>query len=326
MAYSRISLAAVAALIISGCGDATLDFRNAELSNGKVYQKGGNEPFTGSLTNFPHTLIRQTGDLTGILAGLAATLDRMKRPDESLRFLKLICNGRTSEGHLDGEVSCYEPGTTTLRYQAHYKQGAMDGDFTTWGKHNNVLSKASFKQDRTNGDVQIYSPNTGTLIQQIQLRAGVIDGLDQRWDDKTGQLTYQAKAEKGFYVGVAESWGPNGRKTGEVPYQAGRVNGVVRAWDAGTGQLIEETTFRDGSPDGPSKEWSKNGEVMKVGEYRDNVFYTASAAGPSDSTQLDSCVSDYIDKFHSTNGENVPINNEQLGEWEKWCTQGQHSN
>jgi antitoxin component YwqK of YwqJK toxin-antitoxin module len=90
--------------------------------------------------------------------------------------------------------------------------------------------------------------------------------------------------------------------------------------------LIKETTFKGGSPDGPTKEWFENGEVMKIGEYRDNVFYAAPATGAPDSTQLDGCVSGHIDKFHSTNGEDAPVTNEQLGKWEKWCTQGQPSN
>ena len=66
--------------------------------------------------------------------------------------------------------------------------------------------------------------------------------------------------------------------------------------------------------------------MMKVGEYRNNVFYAAPAISQPDSSEIDSCVSDYIDKFHSTNGADAPINNEQLGEWEKWCSKGHRSN
>jgi hypothetical protein len=40
MAYGKaVSIVAVAALL-SACGDSTLGYRNAEISNGKVFEKG----------------------------------------------------------------------------------------------------------------------------------------------------------------------------------------------------------------------------------------------------------------------------------------------
>ncbi|MBD1599865.1 toxin-antitoxin system YwqK family antitoxin [Pseudomonas typographi] len=323
MAYrNAVSIVAVAALL-SACGDSTLDYRNAEISNGKVFEKGENKPFSGDLTNFPQSLIRRSNDLVGILSGLVGTLDELKRTDESIRTLELVCNGGLKDGFLNGEVSCYEPGTSTLRYQAHYKSGLMDGGFTVWGRHDNVLTKASFKDDRTDGQFQQFSPNTGKLIQQVDFRAGVIDGLNQRWDEKTGQLTYRAKAEKGFYVGTIEAWSPDGRKTAEVPYENGQINGVVRAWDPTTGQLIKEAHYRDGLPDGTTNEWYEDGRLRSSGEYRDNVYYSVPTS--TDDSKNDSCVADYAKQFHAEAGEDAPVNSEQLGEWEKWCEQGRPS-
>lgn len=323
MAYVRAASIVAAAALLSACGDTTLDYRNAEMSNGKVFARGENTPFGGNLTNFPWTTIRRTDGLNSVLAGLFGTLDRLGRQDESIRTLDLVCNGGIGDGYLDGEVSCYEPGTNTLRYQAHYKKGVMDGDFTTWGRHSNVLSKADFKNDVVDGQLQYFSPNNGKLILQTHSRDGLYDGLDQRWDDKTGQLTYQAKAEKGLFVGLAESWGPDGRKTGEVPYENGQINGIVRAWDPGTGQLIKETTFKNGVADGPAREWFEDGKIKSNGEFRSNVFYPA--ATQPDEGKIDKCASDYADEFHAQAGGDAPVNSEQLDEWAKWCQQGHPS-
>lgn len=324
MTYRKIAVAAVTAALLSACGDATLDYRNAEVSNGKVYARSEDKPFTGSLTDFPQSLIKRTDDLTGFLAGLAATLDRLKRTDESIRFLQLVCNGATDDGYLHGEVSCYEPGTSTLRYQVHYKQGQMNGDLTIWGRHDNVLAKASFQDDRLEGQYQYLGPNNGRLITQGHARAGLLDGLQQRWDETTGQLTYQATAEKGFYVGVAEGWTPSGQKISEIPYQNGQINGVVRAWDGNTGRLIREAVYKDNSPDGPTKEWYENGELKISGEYRNHLFYPTLA--PADNKQTDACIANYVEEFHMQAGEDAPVNSEQLDEWENWCQQRKIAN
>lgn len=111
------------------------------MSNGKVHAQGEHKAFSGNLTNFPWTTIRTDG-LNAVLAGLFGTLDRLGRQDESIRTLDLVCNGGIGDRDLNGEVICYEPGTSTLRYQAHHKKGVMDGGFNTWGRYSNVLSKA----------------------------------------------------------------------------------------------------------------------------------------------------------------------------------------
>lgn len=306
-------------MLLVGCSENVLDFRNAEISNGQVYAKGTNEPFTGSLTNFPQSFIRRTNDLNGILNGLFGTLDRLKRQDESIRFIQLICNGETKAGYLNGEVNCYEPGTQILRYQAHYESGQLDGDLTIWGRHQNPLAKINFKNDKPEDALRFFGPNTGKLILQTHVRDGMLDGLDERWDEATGRLIYQAKAVRGQYVGIAESWDPNGTKTLEVPYQNGAINGVVRAWHPESGQLKSETAYQDNSPTGPARKWDEAGTLISSGEYRENVFYKTPNQPLPIATSLDSCLENYVNKFHSELGQDAPITNDQLGEWEAQC-------
>ena len=42
-----------ATVVLPGCGGSVLDFRNAEISNGKLYKAGADAVFTGTVTNIP---------------------------------------------------------------------------------------------------------------------------------------------------------------------------------------------------------------------------------------------------------------------------------
>lgn len=50
------AMALMGLLALSGCGK-NLEFRNAEVSNGKIYAHGANEPFDGRVTNIPEQVI-----------------------------------------------------------------------------------------------------------------------------------------------------------------------------------------------------------------------------------------------------------------------------
>ncbi|MGF6635078.1 hypothetical protein [Paraburkholderia sp. MM6662-R1] len=39
------------ALVLASCGEKTLDYRNAQINNGKVYAGDANRAFSGTLTN-----------------------------------------------------------------------------------------------------------------------------------------------------------------------------------------------------------------------------------------------------------------------------------
>jgi hypothetical protein len=46
----RLTVVTLSAVVLAGCFGKTLDFRNAEISNGKLYQEGANEPFSGKVS------------------------------------------------------------------------------------------------------------------------------------------------------------------------------------------------------------------------------------------------------------------------------------
>jgi hypothetical protein len=49
-----LSALLTATVLLTACGGSVLDFRNAEISNGKLYKAGADAGFTGTVTNIPH--------------------------------------------------------------------------------------------------------------------------------------------------------------------------------------------------------------------------------------------------------------------------------
>jgi len=62
MKYSTHPLLAIGgiALLLSDCGDTTLDYRNAQFSNGKIYNAQDNSPYTGQVSSTLNELFGQS--------------------------------------------------------------------------------------------------------------------------------------------------------------------------------------------------------------------------------------------------------------------------
>lgn len=120
--YSLILSSLIAALALGGCKNDVLDYRNAQMVNGKVYLGNANEPFSGKLTNVPDQalLIDQAGfQLTGKLASiaLADSLPAAERNAQSFLgtsgaaalLFEALCDVQISDGLPDGRAICKTP-------------------------------------------------------------------------------------------------------------------------------------------------------------------------------------------------------------------------
>ena len=109
----RVLLGVVVALAAGGlaaCSGKVLDFRNAEMSNGKLYARGGNEPFTGRFTNVPDEKL--VTDREGLASALLPVKNLWsKYPDFTNAILNTasICDANYKEGLADGASVCREP-------------------------------------------------------------------------------------------------------------------------------------------------------------------------------------------------------------------------
>lgn len=268
---TKISLLALSstAILLSGCGSKVLDFRNAEISNGKVYANGANTPFSGKVTNVPG------GTVFGPQQGygkLITTLNKVS-PDLSIADVGLtaLCDAESSDGVLNGKVICKEPNSDTVTIESQFSSGRLDGSFTVHdqtGAH--TLAQLSFKDGQPDGKMQVYGAKTGKLIHVASWEAGTLNGEEAGYDPDTGNLVLHATLVNGTYDGEVTRFAAdgktllykgtyvNGKEDGEVTrldpktgirevdhYADGKLNGSAEAWNA-SGKSLGEKTFANG--------------------------------------------------------------------------------
>lgn len=334
MKYSTHPLLAIGgiALLLSGCGDTTLDYRNAQFSNGKIYNAQDNSPYTGQVTNIPNSRFTIPTELQMIFGGFNKTMDSNKAKVQAFYFRELVCNSEVKDGFLSGLTTCYKSGTEIKRYQAHYDHNALSGRLEIFPMDGSkALAEVNFADDKLDGEIKFYGPNNGRLVERNFSSKGLSNGVHEQWNETTGMLIYHAEAINGQYVGTQKTWRADGVKQAEIPYANGMMNGIARVWDKDTGQLIVEKTYVDNVMEGPAKEWSSNGTLVSSGTYKRNAFYPDSepaspivvsqTSKPSSSVPAE-CIDLWIHAFHAEKGENALIDSAQLAEWSDWCDAG----
>jgi hypothetical protein len=105
-ALVAISFAVAAAL--SGCKSEVLDYRNAQLVNGKVYAGDANTPFSGKVTNVPVSdILNNQPGYQGMMQSSAYVVPEAYRDDlSSMVIHRFLCDAKVTEGILDGDVVC----------------------------------------------------------------------------------------------------------------------------------------------------------------------------------------------------------------------------
>jgi len=326
MKHFSLLAVSVGLLSLTGCGSSELDFRNAQISNGKIYEGKENKPYTGLVRNMPESTIREaTGALNDLLAIYNQHMGKFKASESLLYGRHLICDSEVKEGSLSGQTDCYTPNTKLKRYTVQYESGNFDGGVSIYAPDGKtLLLKSAFKRNAIDGKLEIYGPHTEKLIGQYHSTNGKADGDQTSWDEYTGKMTYQVTAKDGVYVGVMKSWTADGVLIAEVPFVEGVKSGLIKTW-RDNGKPMEFLTVLNGSKNGPSQEWDEDGKLIRSGTYKQGEWYPD--APPVTETTIvgaedNSCSTKWIDAFHKEKGEDAMITSSQLGEWDQWCTEG----
>lgn len=209
------------AFLLNACGSRTLDYRNAEIVNGKVYAKGANSPFSGKLTNAPSNVLFMRQEGYQKLLGQAGTLMM------GLYGTSLLCDAKVDDGVLDGDVACKRAGTNVLLMKAHFDQGAMAGDFVMYNESGEKPTiEAGFKNGKLDGEVKAYAAQTGKLVSRQSLKDGLNEGRFQQWDAKTGNLVVEANYHKGIQDGSYVKNDADGNVLEKGSFAEGKFTGV----------------------------------------------------------------------------------------------------
>ncbi|WP_244746191.1 toxin-antitoxin system YwqK family antitoxin [Paraburkholderia terricola] len=268
---SCVALAAVTSfLLVAACDDKVLDFRNAQINNGKVYAGDSNTPFSGKLTNVPANSILRSQQGVQRLASFIGDLGNAAPYGGAVP--SSICDDSIHDGEPDGEIVCKPEQSDTVIVTGKFSDGVVDGSYTVYDKTgNNKTIEATFRNGALDGKVKVYSPQTGKPVVTATWNAGVLNGEEEAFDDTTGnrilhatlvngkydgeftryapdgkQIIYQANFTQGQHEGDEESFDPQtGSKTGDAHYANGKLDGVVRHWNA-DGSLLDEKTYENG--------------------------------------------------------------------------------
>ncbi|ABC37393.1 putative lipoprotein [Burkholderia thailandensis E264] len=255
--YSLILSSLIAALALGGCKNDVLDYRNAQMVNGKVYLGNANEPFSGKLTNVPDQalLIDQAGfQLTGKLASiaLADSLPAAERNAQSFLgtsgaaalLFEALCDVQISDGLPDGRAICKTPQSDVVRIDTSFKHGSLDGSFAlSGGQGNGVLMEVTFRNGRPDGTQKIYSWTNHKLIHTFPWSNGVASGVEEAFDANTGALVKRATFVDGKYEGEVVHYSPDGKQvTIKATYTNGLLNGAYKEWGI-DGTLIADKTY-----------------------------------------------------------------------------------
>jgi len=311
---------AVAVISLVGCSESLLDFRNAQINHGLIFSGSENKPFSGFVTNVPEKFIQSGSGYNDIIYNLNQNLNALKSQKNTFIGRSFNCSAEVEDGYISGKVSCYQGKSQVLRYTAQYSKGNMSGNLEVYaidGK--TILAKSSFKENTVDGPINIWSPNTGTLVYLRNTKNGMLEGPQINYDETTATPIYKSEAINGKIVGSAQTFSNLGKLITETPYDLGVPHGAAYEWDVNTGQMIKLTTYDHGARTGESKEWTPDGILVSDYIFERGAIIEDKLRPVQPSTQTSNCLNIFINDFHRANGDDTPINSDQLDEWESTC-------
>ncbi|CAJ5405376.1 lipoprotein [Burkholderia pseudomallei] len=305
---AALAAVAIAAVLLAGCKDKVLDYRNAQMVNGKVYDGSANEPFSGKLTNVPDRslLIEQAGfQLVGKLASIALAdsvppIERnaqsfLGRSGTETLLSGALCDMQINDGLPDGPAICKAPQSDLVRIESSFKHGALDGSFKlSGGSNEGTLLEAAFSNGQPDGTEKVYSWTDHKLIHTFPWSKGVAAGTEEAFDANTGALVKRATFVDGKYEGEVLHYAPDGKQvTLSATYANGKLNGPYKEWDA-SGTLVADKIYANG---------------LEVG---------------ADGSNLDSCLNEWDDAYRAVPGRPAFPPTEFEQQWKASCRAGKH--
>ncbi|MCG2596443.1 toxin-antitoxin system YwqK family antitoxin [Achromobacter insuavis] len=214
-----LALCMTTLMALTGCGDELLDWRNAQLSNGKIYEGSANKPFSGKVTNVPYAKVLGPQQGYQALMGQGGSIVTM------LFGSVLLCDVKVDMGVLDGDFSCHQQQSDQNQIDGSFKAGALKGKFVMRdAKTGNTITEAAFNEGRLDGKLKRYDASTKTVILEQSLSNGLAEGPIKQWN-KDGKLTLDAHYVQGLLDGKYMAIDENSHITIKGAYQKQRFTG-----------------------------------------------------------------------------------------------------
>lgn len=315
-------------LVLAGCDSRVLDFRNAEVVNGKLYEKGGNTGYTGKVTNVPKPVVFDSQRSAPVFAKrfgiVMAKFNRDKAVDVLLG--DSLCEINVREGVIDGDVTCLVPRSQTVRFEFGFNKGVLDGPYKMYdpeGGH--LVVSANFKGGQLHGKHEIFSFRTQKLLYATQWANGVDDGEEKTFHADTGNLASELTYKNGKIDGAVTSYGPDGKQVVyKTTFLDGLKHGTEESFDVSTGKPLVYAAWINGRLNGPFKKWDGGGALVTDDIYENGVVVNKGSAPSTGSinAQTEVCEDRWMTAFRKQNGRDAVVTMEQIIEWSDLCKAG----
>lgn len=246
--------------------ERVLNFRNAEIYQGRAYAGDENEPYTGLITDFPISAmpVKKIVDLASVAGGIAGdpTTHSYMLESSILSMLQggapALCNARFSAGYLHGRAECNTNNNLPL-LDATYVDGRLNGHVALYSLKDgdgNKLAQVEIINDKFVGEFIVYGAITSQPVHIEPMDNGFTDGLLRKFsDNEYNNLILERNYEYGTPAGVERTFDP---ETGvlissKYVHQWGEfdnpddidLDSCAQSWvDFYNGQSEEPLTFR----------------------------------------------------------------------------------
>lgn len=293
-------------MALQGCS-REIDVRQSHVEQGLIYKKDASDPFTGKLTNVD---IIQVG----------------KRYAAQYGAWEGGCTVPVQAGLFDGVAECKDTKGKKVG-EFTYSKGQQDGVQKMWASDSgNLMLSMTVRGGANDGIEERFNPKTGKIISRINYEAGKPVGEEKRWDI-TGEtlltdLTWQGGVKTGVYrYGEREEHYKSGARDGvwktcqlnrEIPMERLKPNYEKAQAYYALAEKLGGTYFLPALVD------DQSGVICTEEVYKDGAKQAAPVTNAAPGSG-DACFDAKVAAFHKENGEDAPIMNDVMQEWEAGC-------
>ncbi|VWC75630.1 lipoprotein [Burkholderia aenigmatica] len=278
---AKLTLGVAISVALAACGNDVLDYRNAQIVNGKVYVNDANSPFSGKLTNVPLTTLISSKPgffkIKGAVESASLYAEPPANPAIAITQLGismlLLCNAHVKDGVLDGDATCMNPRSDPAVIKMSFSDGALDGRFRYYDDSGKtLLSDATFKSGKPDGIQKVYSPISGNLLMSVPWVDGRMSGTEKAYYGATSKPAYESHfSDEGKLDGKLTEWFKNGTLAHQVTYANGQKNGVEEIFFQDSGKIRERTEWSNGQLDGTSTAYDGTGKVADTKHFKNGT-------------------------------------------------------
>ena len=208
---------------------------NSNNVNEKIYEVGGDKPYTGIIKNFylDNNLSSETNYVYGKRNGFEREYNSDGKLISETNFKNEKMEGLFKEFYKNGQ----------LRIESNYVNNKLDGISRDFYENGNLKKDQIYKNGKKNGFEREYNPD-GKLISEINFKNGEIEGLVKEFY-KNGKLKYEGNFENGRINGIYKEFYENEQLKIEINANNDKLDAVTRKFN-NIGELIEEKVYING--------------------------------------------------------------------------------